>query len=86
LCLISSIKFDIMTINVMQHVIGYIRFALEHLPLCQRITLPTKIYCSLLLSKIVQLVAKKSGNEHFPNVNLILSICKLIVYLTIPIK
>jgi hypothetical protein len=34
----------------------------------------------------VQLVAKKSGNENFPNVNLILSICQLIVYFTIPIK
>jgi hypothetical protein len=34
--------------------------------------------------KLIQLVAKKSGN--FPNVNLILSICQLIVYLTIPIK
>jgi hypothetical protein len=32
----------------------------------------------------VQLVAKKSGNENFPNVNLILSICQLIVYFTIP--
>jgi hypothetical protein len=34
------------------------------------------------------LVAKKSGNENFPNfpnVNLILSVCQLIVYLTIPI-
>jgi hypothetical protein len=29
---------------------------------------------------------KKTGNENFPNVNLILSICQLIVYLTIPIK
>jgi hypothetical protein len=35
---------------------------------------------------IVQLVAKKTGNENFPNVNLILSICQLIVYLTIPVK
>jgi hypothetical protein len=26
------------------------------------------------------------GNENFPNVNLDLSICQLIVYLTIPIK
>jgi hypothetical protein len=34
----------------------------------------------------VQLVVKKSGNENFPNVNLILSICQLFVYLTIPIK
>jgi hypothetical protein len=31
----------------------------------------------------VQLVAKKTG---FPNVNLVLSICQLIVYLTIRIK
>jgi hypothetical protein len=29
---------------------------------------------------------KKKGNENVPNVNLILSICQLIVYLTIPIK
>jgi hypothetical protein len=35
---------------------------------------------------LIQLVAKKSGNENFPNVNLVLSICQLIVYLTIPIK
>jgi hypothetical protein len=28
----------------------------------------------------------KTGNENFPNVNLVLSICQLIVYLTIPIK
>jgi hypothetical protein len=34
----------------------------------------------------IQLVAKKSGNEIFPNVNLILSICQLIVYFTISIK
>jgi hypothetical protein len=34
----------------------------------------------------VQLVSKKSGNENFPDVNLVLSICQLIVYLTIPIK
>jgi hypothetical protein len=35
----------------------------------------------------VQLVAKKTGSENFPNnVNLILSICQLIVYLTIPTK
>jgi hypothetical protein len=34
----------------------------------------------------IQLVSKKSGNENFPNVNLVLSICQLIVYLTIPIK
>jgi hypothetical protein len=34
----------------------------------------------------VQLVAKKkTGNENCPNVNLVLSICQLIVYLTIPI-
>jgi uncharacterized membrane protein len=33
---------------------------------------------------LVQLVAKKKGNEHFTNVNLVLSICQLIVYLTIP--
>jgi hypothetical protein len=26
---------------------------------------------------------KKTGNENFPNVNLVLSICQLIVYLTI---
>jgi hypothetical protein len=35
---------------------------------------------------MVQLVAKKSENENFPNENLILSICQLTVYLTIPIK
>jgi hypothetical protein len=29
---------------------------------------------------------KKTGKENFPNVNLVLSICQLIVYLTIPIK
>jgi hypothetical protein len=29
---------------------------------------------------------KKTGNEFFPNVNLILFICQLTVYLTIPIK
>jgi hypothetical protein len=32
-----------------------------------------------------RLVAKKTGNENFPNVNLVLSICQLIAYLTIPI-
>jgi hypothetical protein len=31
----------------------------------------------------IQLVAKKTGKENFPNVNLVLSICQLIVYLTI---
>jgi hypothetical protein len=39
-----------------------------------------------LLKHTVQLVAKKTGNENFPNVNLVLSICQLIVYLTIPVK
>jgi hypothetical protein len=34
----------------------------------------------------VQLAAKKTGNENVPNVNLVLSICQLIVYLTISIK
>jgi hypothetical protein len=29
---------------------------------------------------------KKTGNENFPNINLVLSICQLIVYLTICIK
>jgi hypothetical protein len=29
---------------------------------------------------------KKTGNENFPNVNLVLSICQLIVCLTIPVK
>jgi hypothetical protein len=46
-------------------------------------TLTTKI----ILLVIVQLVAKKKTvNENFPDVNLVLSICELIVYLTIPIK
>jgi hypothetical protein len=45
-------------------------------------TLTTKI----ILLVIVQLVAKKTVNENFPDVNLVLSICELIVYLTIPIK
>jgi hypothetical protein len=34
----------------------------------------------------IQLVAKKTGNENFPNVNLVLSICQLIVHWTIPSK
>jgi hypothetical protein len=29
---------------------------------------------------------KKTGNENFPNVNLVLNICQLIVYLTVPKK
>jgi hypothetical protein len=29
---------------------------------------------------------KKTGNKNFPNVNLVLTICQLIVYLTVPIK
>jgi hypothetical protein len=29
---------------------------------------------------------KKTGNENFPNVNLVLSIYQLIIYFTIPIK
>jgi hypothetical protein len=29
---------------------------------------------------------KKTGNEIFPNVNLVLNICELIVYLAVPIK
>jgi hypothetical protein len=29
---------------------------------------------------------KKTGNENFSNVNLVLSICQLIVYLTVSIK
>jgi hypothetical protein len=39
-----------------------------------------------LTIKNVQLVARKTGKENFPNVNLVLSICQLIVYFTIPIK
>jgi hypothetical protein len=36
---------------------------------------------------LVQLVAKKkTGNENFPNVNLVLCICQLIVWLTISVK
>jgi hypothetical protein len=35
--------------------------------------------------QLIQLVAKKSGSENFPNVNLILSICQLIICLTIPL-
>jgi hypothetical protein len=36
---------------------------------------------------LIQLVAKKkTGNENVSNVNLVLSICQLIVYSTIPIK
>jgi hypothetical protein len=32
-------------------------------------------------------VAKKTGNENLPNVNLVLFLCQLIIiYLTIPIK
>jgi hypothetical protein len=43
--------------------------------------------CRRNVAKIqVQLVAKKTGNENFPNVNLILFICQLIVYFTIPVK
>jgi hypothetical protein len=33
-----------------------------------------------------ELFANKTGNENFPNVNLVLSICQLIVYLTIPVS
>jgi hypothetical protein len=49
---------------------------------------PKFIIANLKVKKIhirVQLVAKETGNENFFNVNLILSICQLIVYLTIPI-
>jgi hypothetical protein len=45
----------------------------------------TQIYYNR--KNIVQLVAKKkTGNENFPHVNLVLSICQLIVYLTVPVK
>jgi hypothetical protein len=37
-------------------------------------------------TNLIQLVAKKTGNENVSNVNLVLSICHLIVYSTIPIK
>jgi hypothetical protein len=49
---------------------------------------PVKLTENIFLEmmQMVQLVAKKSGNENFPNVNLILSVCQLIVYLAIPIK
>jgi hypothetical protein len=37
-------------------------------------------------TNLIQLAAKKkTGNENFSNVNLVLSICQLIVYSTIPI-
>jgi hypothetical protein len=38
-----------------------------------------------LFRELVQLDKKKTGHESSPNVNLVLSICQLIVYLTIPI-
>jgi hypothetical protein len=38
------------------------------------------------LLRIYSWLQKKTGNENFPNVNLVLSICQLIVYLTVPVK
>jgi hypothetical protein len=34
-------------------------------------------------TNLKQLIVKKTGKEKFPHVNLVLSICQLIVYLTI---
>jgi hypothetical protein len=36
--------------------------------------------------KVLLVAKKKTGNENFPNVNLVLSICQLVVYFTISIK
>jgi hypothetical protein len=38
------------------------------------------------MNKIIKNNIFTLKNENFPNVNLILSVCQLIVYLTIPIK
>jgi hypothetical protein len=62
-------------------------FYVDFSVVCECGTPCEKIYvlAALIMSNI-QLVSKKSGNENFPDVNLVLSICQLIVYLTIPIK
>jgi hypothetical protein len=72
-----------MSYNMMIGYDIYDRFTIEHFPLRQSMILTTSFFCSRQYTA-VQLVAKKSGNENFPNVNLILSVCQLIVYLTIP--
>jgi hypothetical protein len=39
--------------------------------------------CRMQICDVGTVGCRKTGNEHFPNVNLILSICQLIVYATI---
>jgi hypothetical protein len=49
----------------------------------------TENYYQMLVAKFLLMYSwlqKKTGDENFPNVNLVLSICQLIVYLTIPVK
>jgi hypothetical protein len=46
--------------------------------------MPTAMGQSFIMTLCMQLVAKKKGNENFPDVNLVLSNCQLIVYLTVP--
>jgi hypothetical protein len=43
-------------------------------------------FCQLLSLRRYSWMQKKTGNENFPNVNLVVPICQLIVYFTIPIK
>jgi hypothetical protein len=43
-------------------------------------------YFSIKTIHMYSWLQKKTENENFPNVNLVLSICQLIVYLTNPVK
>jgi hypothetical protein len=43
-------------------------------------------FFTILLSKLYTRLQKKTGNKNFPNVNLVFSICQLIIYFTIAIK
>jgi hypothetical protein len=46
----------------------------------------TREYNKILFRRCWYCWLQKNENENFPNVNLVLSICQLIVYLTIPVK
>jgi hypothetical protein len=55
-------------------------------PMKTRKVLSCMAITAIIKNKNQDWLQKKTGNENFPNVNLVLSICQLIVCLTIPVK
>jgi hypothetical protein len=71
----------------MNYLIILIKFKVNRF-LCRSVYVNQTIELSIYLAVSIQYVGckKKTGNENFPNVNLVLSTCQLVVCLTIPMK